>query len=366
MPHPHAPAASADAFSADPSAASLPAHTVAAPAAGAAPDATRRRLLAGAGGLLAAGALPGAAWAQAAAWPSRPVRVVVPFPPGGLTDAYARMYADALSRKFGQQFVIENKTGAGGTLGAAEVAKAAPDGHTLLVTTSTPVWTAKVLYKKLSYAPVKDFDPIALFPSGALLVCVNEKVPAKNLREFIAYAKGHPSSWGTYGPGSWAQMLGDVLTKTEKLNMVVANYRGEAPMLVDLVGGQIQAGVGSVQGMLPHIQKGTLRAIGATGKVRTPRLPELSTLVEQGFTAPVFGMEGYLPFAAPAGTPREILDKLSEAVREASLTPQLKQLRDQFGIPNLPLAEPAAVRKEWDSDSAEWIKLAQDLGITLD
>jgi len=326
---------------------------------------SRRQLVLGTAAAAAATLLPADAQAQAA-WPNKPVRVIVPFPPGGLTDAYARSYCEALSRKFGQPFNIENKTGAGGTLGAGEVAKAAPDGYTLLISTSGPLWQAKVLYKKLPYTPVKDFDPVALFPSGALLVAVNANVPAKNLRELITFAKTNPTAWGTYGAGSWAHMLGDVLNKTEKLSMVVAHYRGEAPMLVDMIGGQIQVGVGSVQGILPHVQSGKLRAIGATGKVRTPRLPDMTTLVEQGFTAPVFGMEGFLPFAAPAGTPRDILDKLSAAVREASATPQLKALRDQFGIPNLPVADPAEVRKTWDEDAAEWIKLATDLGITLD
>jgi tripartite-type tricarboxylate transporter receptor subunit TctC len=326
---------------------------------------SRRQLILGAAAAAAGATLPISAQAQAA-WPNRPVRVIVPFPPGGLTDAYARMYCEHLSRKFGQAFNIENKTGAGGTLGAGEVAKAPPDGYTLLISTSTATWQAKVLYKKLPYTPVKDFDPVALFPSGALLVAVNANVPAKNLRELVTFAKTNPTAWGTYGAGSWAHMLGDVMNKSEKLSMVVAHYRGEAPMLTDMIGGQIQVGVGSVQGIMPHIQSGKLRAIGATGKVRTPRLPDLPTLVEQGFTAPVFGMEGFLPFAAPAGTPRDILDKLSAAVREASATPQLKGLREQFGIPNLPLTDPAEVRKTWAEDSAEWIALATDLGITLD
>lgn len=326
---------------------------------------SRRHLVLGAAAAAASAVLPTAAQAQAA-WPSKPVRVLVPFPPGGLTDAYARSYCEFMSRKFGQAFNIENKTGAGGTLGAGELAKSAPDGHTLLISTSTALWQAKVLFKKLPYTPVKDFDPIALFPSGALLVAVNANVPAKTLRELITFAKGNPTAWGTYGAGSWAHMLGDVLNKSEKLNMALAHYRGEAPMLVDLIGGQIQVAVGSVQGVMPHIQSGKLRAIGATGKVRTPRLPDQTTLVEQGFTAPVFGMEGFLPFAAPAGTPRDILDKIAAAVREASATPQLKALREQFGIPNLPMADPAEVRKTWVEDSAEWIALATDLGITLD
>jgi tripartite-type tricarboxylate transporter receptor subunit TctC len=294
------------------------------------------------------------------------VRVVVPFPPGGLTDAYARIYCEALSRKFGQPFVVDNKTGAGGTLGAAEVAKAAPDGHTLVISTSGPLWQAKALYKKLSYTPVKDFDPIALFPSGALLLGVNEKLPVKTAREFVTWARKNPAAWGTYGSGSWAHMLGDALNKQEKLDMVIAHYRGEAPMLVDLVSGQIQAAVGSVQGLLPHIQKGTLRPIAATGRARTPKLPDLPTLAEQGFTAPVYAMEGWLPFAAPAGTPRDILDKLADAVREASASPRMKELREQFGIPILPMSQPAYVRKEWDGDSAEWIALATSLNLALD
>ncbi|OGB04613.1 MAG: hypothetical protein A3E25_07065 [Burkholderiales bacterium RIFCSPHIGHO2_12_FULL_69_20] len=326
---------------------------------------SRRQLVLGAAATAAGAMLPAASQAQAA-WPNKPVRVLVPFPPGGLTDAYARSYCEFMSRKFGQAFNIENKTGAGGTLGAAELAKSAPDGHTLLISTSTALWQAKVLFKKLPYTPVKDFDPIALFPSGALLVAVNANVPAKTLRELITFAKANATAWGTYGAGSWAHMLGDVLNKSEKLSMVVAHYRGEAPMLTDLIGGQIQVGVGSVQGVMPHIQSGKLRAIGATGKVRTPRLPDQTTLVEQGFTAPVFGMEGFLPFAAPAGTPRDILDKLSAAVQEASATPQLKALRAQFGIPNVPMTDPAEVRKTWAADSAEWIALATDLGITLD
>ncbi|MBP6901392.1 MAG: tripartite tricarboxylate transporter substrate binding protein [Burkholderiaceae bacterium] len=333
------------------------------------PDDTRRRLLAGAAAsaaALGAGTLWPATAAAQSSWPSKPVRVVVPFPPGGLTDAYARIYCEALSRKFGQNFVVDNKTGAGGTLGAGDAARAAPDGYTLVISTSGPLWQAKALYKKLSYTPVKDFDPIALFPSGALLLGVPEKLPVKNVRDLVAYARSNKVAWGTYGAGSWAHMLGDVMNKQEKLDMVIAHYRGESPMLVDLVSGQVQAAIGSVQGLLPHIQKGTLRPIAATGRVRTPRLPELQTMVEQGYTAPVFAMEGYLPFAAPAGTPRDILDRLADAVREASLTPRLKELREQFGIPNLPLSAPAEVRKVWDADSSEWINLATALNIALD
>ena len=319
----------------------------------------RRRLLLGAAS--AAALLPVSGRAQAA-WPNRSVRVIVPFPPGGLTDAYARMYCEHLSRKFGQAFNIENKTGAGGTLGAGEVAKAAPDGYTLLISTSTATWQAKVLYKKLPYTPVKDFDPVALFPSGALLVAVNANVPAKNLRELVTFAKANPAAWGTYGAGSWAHMLGDVLNKSEKLKMVVAHYRGEAPMLTDLIGGQIQAGVGSVQGIMPHIQTGKLRAIGATGKVRTPRLPDLSTLVEQGWKD--FEYSSWQGLVAPAKTPPAIINLLSAEMAKAVKSPEVvKRLASETQLIG---STPEEFARHVVTETERWRKMTRESGITLD
>ena len=165
----------------------------------------RRSLVLGAAAAAVSAWLPTASRAQAA-WPSKPVRVIVPFPPGGLTDAYARAYSDHLSRKFGQQFVIENKTSAGGTLGVNEVAKAAPDGHTLLVTTSGAVWTSRVLYSKLPFNADRDLVPIALFPSGALTLGVTDKLPVKSPKELLAYARANSSNMGSYAAGSWPHM----------------------------------------------------------------------------------------------------------------------------------------------------------------
>ena len=323
----------------------------------------RRRLLLGAAS--AAALLPVSGRAQAA-WPNRPVRVIVPFPPGGLTDGYARAYSDHLSRKFGQSFVVENKTGAGGTLGVGEVAKAAPDGYTLLVSTSGPMWGARVLYKKLPYNADKDLVPIALFPSGALILGVPDKLPAKNAKELLAYAKTNPTAMGSYGAASWPHLIADTWNQTEKTNIVVAHYRGEAPMWVDVVGGQLQMAVGSVQAIVPHIQRGVVRAIGATGKLRSPKMPDVPTFIEQGFSHPVFALDGYLPMCAPAGTPRDILEKLAEGVREAYASQRLQDLHQFFGIPSAPVATLADSRKTWDTDSAQWIALSAKLGITLD
>ena len=324
-------------------------------------QASRRGLLLAA----AASVLPAATQAQAA-WPSRPVRVIVPFPPGGLTDGYARAYSDHLSRKFGQTFVVENKTGAGGTLGVAEVAKAAADGYTLLVTTSSAVWGSRVLYKKLPFNADRDLVPIAMFPSGALILGVPDKLPVKNPKELLDYARANPSNMGTYGAASWPHLIADTWNQAEKTNIVIAHYRGEAPMWVDVVGNQVQMAVGSVQGILPHVQRGVVRPIAATGKSRSPKLPDVPTFAEQGLGLPVFAMDGYLPLCAPAGTPRDILDKLVEGLREAYATPRLKDLHAFYGIPDAPVVSLADSRRIWDTDSVQWIGMAAKLGITLE
>ena len=328
-------------------------------------DGGRRRLLLGAAAAGAGGLWPGLARSQAA-WPSKPVRVVVPFPPGGLTDGYARAYSDHLSKKYGQPFVVENKTGAGGTLGVGEVAKAAPDGHTLLVTTSGSVWGSRVLYKKLPFHADRDLVPIALFPSGALILGVPDKLPVKNPKELLDYARVNPSNMGTYGAASWPHLIADHWNQTEKANIVVAHYRGEAPMWVDVVGGQVQMAVGSVQGILPHVQRGVVRPIAATGKLRSPKLPDVGTFAEQGLPHPVFSLDGCLPLCAPAGTHRDILEKIAEGVREAYNTPRIKDLHTFYGIPNAPVMTLADSRRVWDSDSVQWISMAEKLGITLE
>ena len=328
-------------------------------------DGDRRRVLARVAALAATALAPSTVRAQAA-WPSRAVRVVVPFPPGGLTDAYARAYSDHLSRKFGQPFVVENKTGAGGTLGVAEVAKAAPDGHTLLVTTSGSVWTSRVLYAKLPFNADRDLVPIAMFPSGALILGVPDKLPVKTPKELLAYARTNASNMGTYAAGSWPHMIADTWNQTEKTQIVSVHYRGESPMWVDVVGGQVQMAVGSVQGILPHIQRGAVRAIAATGKYRSPKLPEVPTFIEAGFSLPVFALDGWLPMCAPAGTPHVILDKIADGLREAYASQRLKDLHQTFGIPNAPVTTVAEARKVWDTDSLEWIGLAEKLGIKLE
>jgi len=314
--------------------------------------------------LMAAAAAHGQTAAKPAAWPAKPIRIIVAFPPGGLTDAYARMYAEQLTAKLGQSVVVENKPGAGAIIGIEAVAKSPPDGYTLLMTTSGTVWQNRVLYTKLPYNLDRDLTPIALFPSGPLVVAVSEKVSARNMLEFIAYAKSNTTSMATYAPGSYPHMVADQTNRTEGTNILSVHYRGEAPMWVDVASGQLQIGIGSYQAF-NTVQGRGVRAIGVTGSYRSPKLPDVPTLAEQGVAGNLVTLEGGLPLMAPTGTPEAVLQILSRVAVEGANSERAAKLRESFSIPNKPknLAE---TRRDWARDVPIWIKLAVDLGIKLD
>ena len=306
----------------------------------------------------------GQAGTSPARWPAKPIRIVVAFPPGGLTDADARMYAEQLTAKFGQTVVVENKPGAGAIIGNEAVAKSPPDGYTLLMTTSGTVWQNRVLYSKLPYNLDRDLTPIALFPSGPLVVAVADKVPARNMREFIEFAKTNTTSMATYAPGSYPHMVADQINRNEGTKILSVHYRGEAPMWVDVASGQVQIGIGSYQAF-NTVQARGVRAIGVTGTYRSPKLPDVPTLVEQGIADQLVGLEGGLPLMAPAGTPEAVLQALSRVAVEGANTERAAKLRESFSIPNKP-KNLADTRRDWARDVPIWIKLAVDLGIKLD
>jgi tripartite-type tricarboxylate transporter receptor subunit TctC len=324
----------------------------------------RRRLLI-CSAVLGAAPLRQRAFAQGAKWPSRQIKIVVAFPPGGLTDAYARMFADQIgSSKLGTTAIVENKPGAGAIIGIDAVAKSPPDGHTLLMTTSGTVWQNRVLYSKLPYNLDRDLTPIALFPSGPLVVGVAEKVPARNMREFIEWARRNPSSMGSYAPGSIPHMVADQLNRAERTQLQTVNYRGEAPMWVDVASGLLQIAVGSYQAFAT-VQTRGVRPIGVTGSYRSPKLPDVPTVAEQGIEGRLYALEGGLPLMAPAGTPEAVLQALSRVVVEGAESERAAKLRENFAIPNKP-KNLAATRADWDRDVPVWIKLAVDLGVKLD
>ena len=327
------------------------------------PDSARRSFLSATAALGASAVMPGAV-AQTAKWPAKPIRIVVAFPPGGLTDAYARMYAEQLTAALGQPAVVDNKPGAGAVIGIDAVAKSPADGYTLLMTTSGTVWQNRVLYSKLPYNLDKDLTPIALFPSGPLVVAVSEKVPARSMREFIDYAKRNPTSMGTYAPGSYPHMVADQTNRSDGTNILSVHYRGESPMWIDLASGQIQIAIGSYQAFAT-VQTRGVRPIGVTGGYRSPKLPDVPTLVEQGIGGRLVGLEGGLPLMAPAGTPEAVLRLLSKVVVDGAKSERAIKLRESFAIPNSP-KNLDQTRKDWETDVPVWIKLAVDLGIKLD
>jgi tripartite-type tricarboxylate transporter receptor subunit TctC len=324
---------------------------------------TRRQFVAGSTGLAAAVLLP-LAHGQSAKFPSKQIRIVVPFAPGGLTDAYARLFGEQLTQQLGASVLVENKTGAGAVIGIDAVAKAAPDGYTLLVTTTGTVMQNRVLYTKLPYNLDKDLTPIAVFPSGPLVVAVAPNVPARNMKEFIAWAKGKDVSMGSYAPGSYPQMIADLLVRRDGLKMQTIHYRGESPMWVDVASGQLQIAVGSVQAFNTVSTRG-VKPLGVTGNYRSPKLPDVPTLIEQGIKDPLVALEGGLALMAPSATPEAILQTLSRVVVKGADGEQAAKLRENFGIPTKPkgLAE---TRAEWDRAVPAWIKAAVDLGVKLD
>ncbi len=324
----------------------------------------RRRLLGAAAAGSATVFLPRIGSAQGAAWPSRPIRIVVGFPPGGLTDAYARMYGEQLSSATGQSVVVENKPGAGAIIAIEAVTKSPPDGYTLLVTTTGAVWQNRVLYRKLPFDLDRDLTPITVFPSGPLVVAVPEKLPVRTFPEFVAWAKANQASMGSYAPASYPHMLADQVNRTDGTKIATVNYKGESPMWVDLATGQTQIAVGSYQAFAT-VQSRGVRAIGVTGMYRCPKLPDVPTLVEQGVTGPLVRLEGGLPLTAPAGVPEAILQKLAQVAVDGAETPRARQLRENFAIPDKPQGL-EATRKMWREVAPQWIRIATELGVKLD
>lgn len=323
----------------------------------------RRRIL---GAVAASGtvaALPRFAIGQSA-WPSKPIRIIVGSATGGLTDNFARQYGEFISRKLGQPVVVENRPGASGTIAADVVAKSPPDGYTYMVTISTTVWAARVLYRKLPFDPDKDLTPVTLFPSGALLMAVHDKLPVKTPKEYVEYARKNKATFGSYAPASLPHMIADTMGRTRGVDIEPVHYKGESPMWIDVASGQVNAGFGSHQAMLTHLQRGSVRPIAAWGG-RSPRMPDVPTFQELGFNEPIFGLNGWMPMVAPGGTPEEILRKVSAAILEGYTTDKLRQLHETFGIPSGPPSLDES-RRIWKAEAPEWIANAERLGIKLD
>ena len=281
---------------------------------------------------LAAGALAAAvgANAQPAAWPTKPIMLVVTYPPGGGADAMARLIAPKLAEALGQNVIVDNRPGAGGQIGASFVAKAAPDGHTLMLDASSFA-VNPALYPKLPYDSAKAFRAIGLIAQFPNVVLVNAQVPAKSVPELIALARANKGavSYASSGNGSAQHLAGALFESATKVDMVHVPYKGGGPALNDVIGGQVPLFFGNLASTLGHVQSGKLRALAVTSAKRTPILPDVPTLAEAG----VHGAEIYEWNAvfAPAGTPEAVVQKLGSALQKAIDAPEVKARISQLG-----------------------------------
>lgn len=257
-------------------------------------------------------------------YPNRAVTLVVPYPAGGGLDALARMLGQKLAERLGKPVVIENRTGAGTVIGAASVAKAAPDGYTIMLGTSTPFAITATLNKSLPYDPAKDFAPIALVSNAPFLLLVHPSQPVHSVADLIALAKAKPGqlSYGSAGPGSPQNLSFELLKTLTGINIVHVPYRGDGPALTDLVAGHIPTMFGEPTPILPLLKDGKVRALGVSSASRLPIAPDVPTIAEAG--VPGFDLTSWQMIVAPAGTPQEIVDKLHVEVKKVLELPEVK------------------------------------------
>jgi tripartite-type tricarboxylate transporter receptor subunit TctC len=259
-----------------------------------------------------------------AAFPDKPIRVVIGFPAGGPLDQHARLLTERLQAVLGQPIVIDYKSGAGGTVGAQDVMKAAPDGYTLMLANTGVMVINPALYSRLPYNTLKDFTPIARTAMQPLALLVNPKLPVNNLKEFIAYTKARPGqvNYGSAGNGGISHLVPEMFKNAAGLFMVHIPYRGSAPAFADLMGGQVQFMGESIPQAANYHKQGKVRALAVTSKERNPALPDIPTVIESGIKG--FEVVGFYGFLAPAGLPKDVTAKLSDAFKQVMASPDIR------------------------------------------
>ncbi len=329
----------------------------------------RRHMLRLAVASAAASGLPLASVAHAAsdkaAFPTKALRVVVPFAPGGATDVLARSVSDRLGQQLGQPAIVDNRPGAAGLLACDAVAKAAADGHTLTLGTTSTMLSNQFMFKKLSYDPQKDLVPVMRICWAPIVLVTNAQIPVRNLQELMAYISANKGklSYGSYGIGSQGHLVLASLSNLTQADMSHIAYKGEAPMVQDLVGGQLMMGIGSILSLKQHIDSGKLRAISFTGPNRVPALPDVPTFAEQGHREDAFTISGWLGIAATGGTPAAVVEQLGAEVRKALLTREVNARVLMAGFVPFTDDSPARFQDDWKRDLPIWKKLLVDAGV---
>ena len=324
---------------------------------------TPRRLL-GATALAALTALIIPLGASAQAFPTKPITLVVPNPPGGLVDTSARLVAEPLARVIGQSVVVDNKPGASGNLAYQTVARAAKDGHTLLVSYSGYHIANPILMDKLPWE-LKDLTPVGLITVATNVIAVHPSVPANTLKEFIAYAKQHPGklNYASQGNGSVSHIGTEIFKLQTGVSMVHVPYKGSGQAIADVLGGQVELFITTPPSVMQHVQSGKLKALAVTGKTRHPGMPNVPTVAEAGLAN--FELESWVALYAPAGTPPAVLQKLSADVKRSMELPETKQRADAAGI-EVRYLSPAETSKVLERETAEWTKAIKAANIKMD
>ena len=312
--------------------------------------------------ILAAAALPAAAQTD---YPSRPIRMLVPFSPGGASDTAARVVSQQLAPRFGQQIVIENRPGAGGVIGTEIAARATPDGYTLLMGSNTEIVINPNLYKKLPYNTQKDFTPISLVADTPLILVVNPSVPAKSVQELIALAKAKPGvlNYASSGNGSTVQLASEMFKTMAGVNIRHIPFNGSAPAVIQTIAGETQLVFPAMPAALQQARSGKLRALAVTSAKRVAAAPELPTVAESG--VPGYEISIWNGLLAPAGTPKPVLDRLHVELLKVLALPEVKQSFANIGAEVI-TSTPARFAAFIQSDLAKYAKVVKDADVRID
>ncbi len=298
-------------------------------------------------------------------YPERVIKIVNPYAPGGALDTLARIIAQKLQNRFGQSVIVENKTGAGGNIGADMVAKSPPDGYTLVMASSATHGSNQALYGSLmAYDPVKDFSMVAVTAMWGNILVVNPALPARSLPELVALAKSKPGqlTFGSSAQGGSPHMAGELLKAKAGIDLLHVPYKGGAPAMLALLSGEVNMNFSDVPGAMPHVRSGKLRALGVTTAKRSTVMPEVPTFAEQGY--PDFDLYSWNGVAAPAGTPRSVIEKLSEAILEVMRHPDVRERLLGMGVE--PLGLGAAESDHFMRESVKrWTEVVRISGAKL-
>ena len=305
--------------------------------------------------------------AQAQVYPNKPIKLIVPYAPGGATDIIARTLGEKLADRLGQPVLVENRAGAGGVTGTDAAAKAAPDGYTFLVTLGTTVLINQFLYEKLPYNSGRDFSLVSQLALAPVTLLVNPNSGINSASDLKAHIQKNPSklSYGSWGMGSYAHLAGAYLSQSMSADMTHAAYKGEAPMLQDLVGGQIDFAFASAQTAKPYIDGGKLRSIAVTGEQRMSVLPNVPTMREQGFRDDIFRVTGWIAMAAPAKMPNDVLQRVAAEVRAIVALPETQDRINKMGF--IPVGNtPEQFAAVYKSEFPVWERVVKMSGAKLD